>query len=111
MTTSKKLVQKIVQFDYNGTAHAYEIPFTRPYTNKENGVFANLLNLNQSRSENNLVFQEFIEHATANYTVYPQIEVDCVIALKGQVKPTRFKISLPLPLEQNSPNSGWRRLW
>uniref|UniRef100_UPI00404886A7 hypothetical protein n=1 Tax=Algoriphagus sp. TaxID=1872435 RepID=UPI00404886A7 len=73
----------IVQFDYNGTAHAYEIPFTRPYTNKENGVFANLLNLNQSRSDKNLVFQEFIERATANYTVYPQIEVDCMIALKG----------------------------
>ena len=71
----------IVQFDYNGTAHAYEIPFTRPYTNKENGVFANLLNLNQSRSDNNLVFQEFIARATSNYTVYPQIEVDCVIAL------------------------------
>jgi hypothetical protein len=49
-----------VQFDYNGTAHSYEIPFTRPYINKENGVFANLLNLNQSRSDNNLVFQEFI---------------------------------------------------
>lgn len=72
-----------VQFDYNGTAHSYEIPFTRPYINKENGVFANLLNLNQSRSDNNLVFQEFIERATSNYTVYPQIEVECVIALKG----------------------------
>lgn len=73
----------IVQFEYAGTAHTYEIPFTRPYTNKENGVFANLLNLNQSRSDNNLVFQEFIARATADYTVYPQIEVDCVIALKG----------------------------
>jgi len=72
----------LVQFDYNGKAHSYEIPFTRPYINKEKGVFANLLNLNQSRSENNLIFQEFIERATANYTVYPQIEVGCVIALK-----------------------------
>ncbi len=72
----------LVQFDYNGKNHSYEIPFTRPYTNKEHGLFANLLNLNQSRSENNLIFQEFIEHATANYTVYPQIEVECVIALK-----------------------------
>ncbi len=72
----------IVQFDYNGTAHSYEIPFTRPYTNKENGVFANLLNLNQSRSGNNLIFQEFIEQATANYTVYPQLEEGCLIAFK-----------------------------
>ena len=70
-----------VQFVYEGTNHSYKIPFTRPYTNKENGVFANLLNLNQSRSENNLVFQKFIARATANYTVYPQIEVDCVISL------------------------------
>ena len=70
-----------VQFEYAGTTHSYQIPFTRPYTNKENGVFANLLNLNQSRSENNLVFQEFIVRATSNYTVYPQIEVDCVIEL------------------------------
>jgi len=73
----------IVQFEYDGMAHPYEIPFTRPYTNKENGVFANLLNLNQSRSDNNLFFQEFIARATSNYTVYPQIEVDCVLALKG----------------------------
>ena len=73
----------IVQFDYNGTAHSYEIPFTRPYTNKEKGEFANLLNLNQSRSDNNLVFQEFIARATSNYTVYPQIEVPCVITLNG----------------------------
>lgn len=70
-----------VQFEYEGTSHSYRVPFTRPYTNKENGVFANLLNLNQSRSDNNLVFQEFIARATANYTVYPQIEVDCVISL------------------------------
>jgi hypothetical protein len=70
-----------VQFEYAGTNHSYKIPFTRPYINKENGVFANLLNLNQSRSDNNLVFQEFIARATSNYTVYPQIEVDCVISL------------------------------
>ncbi len=70
-----------VQFEYAGTTHSYKIPFTRPYTNKEKGEFANLLNLNQSRSENNLVFQEFIARATSNYTVYPQIEVDCVIEL------------------------------
>jgi hypothetical protein len=70
-----------VQFEYKGTSHSYKIPFTRPYINKEKGEFANLLNLNQSRSENNLVFQEFISRATANYTVYPQIEVDCVIEL------------------------------
>lgn len=72
-----------VQFEYKGTNHSYKIPFTRPYINKENGVFANLLNLNQSRSDNNLVFQEFIAQATANYTVYPQIEVDCVIELSA----------------------------
>lgn len=72
----------IVQFEYAGMAHSYEIPFTRPYINKERGEFANLLNLNQRRSDNNLVFQEFIAQATANYTVYPHIEVDCVLALK-----------------------------
>jgi len=71
----------LVQFDYNGTSHSYEIPFTRPYKNKENRDFANLLNLNQKRSDNNLVFQEFIARATANYTVCPRIEVDCVLAL------------------------------
>jgi hypothetical protein len=69
----------IVHFEYNGTAHTYEIPFTRPYTNKENGVFANLLNLNQARQANNEVFQEFVARITANYTVYPQLEVPCVI--------------------------------
>lgn len=71
----------IVQFEYDGMAHSYEIPFTRPYINKENGVFVNLLNLNQSRSDIP-VFQEFIARATANYTVYPHIEVDCVLVLK-----------------------------
>lgn len=70
-----------VQFEYAGTTHSYKIPFTRPYVNKEKGEFANLLNLNQSRSENNLVFQKFIARATANYMVYPQIEVPCVISL------------------------------
>jgi len=72
-----------VQFEYEGKTHEYQLPFTRPYMNKEKGEFANLLNLNQSRSDNNLVFQEFIARATANYTVYPQIEVDCVITLNG----------------------------
>ncbi len=70
-----------ITFDYQGQQHAYKVPFTRPYLNRERGDFANLLNLNQSRSDNNLVFQEFIARATANYTVYPHIEVDCVIEL------------------------------
>ena len=70
-----------IQFEYEGNSHSYRVPFTRPYTNQARGEFANLLNLNQSRSDNNLVFQEFIARATANYTVYPQIEVECVIAL------------------------------
>jgi hypothetical protein len=47
--------------------------------NKEKGDFANLLNLNQARQANNEVFQEFVARITANYTLYPQPEVPCMI--------------------------------
>jgi hypothetical protein len=70
-----------ITFDYQGQQHAYTVPFTRPYLNKEKGDFANLLNLNQSRQANNEVFQEFVARITANYTVYPQLEVPCMIEL------------------------------
>ena len=68
-----------ITFDYQGQQHAYTVPFTRPYINQERGDFANLLNLNQSRQANNEVFQEFVARITANYTLYPQLEVPCMI--------------------------------
>lgn len=68
-----------ITFDYQGQQHAYKVPFTRPYLNKKKGDFANLLNLNQARKANNEVFQEFVARITANYTLYPQPEVPCVI--------------------------------
>ena len=68
-----------ITFDYQGQQHAYKVPFTRPYLNKEKGDFATLLNLNQARQANNEVFQEFVARITANYTLYPQPEVTCVI--------------------------------
>ncbi len=71
-----------ITFDYQGQQHAYTVPFTRPYINQERGDFANLLNLNQARQANNEVFQEFVARITANYTLYPQLEVPCVIELK-----------------------------
>ena len=70
-----------ITFDYQGQQHAYTVPFTRPYLNKEKGDFANLLNLNQARQANNEVFQEFVARITANYTLYPQPEVPCLIEL------------------------------
>jgi hypothetical protein len=70
-----------ITFDYQGQQHTYKVPFTRPYLNKEKGDFANLLNLNQARQANNEVFQEFVARITANYTLYPQPEVLCMIEL------------------------------
>ena len=70
-----------ITFEYQGQQHTYKVPFTRPYLNKEKGDFANLLNLNQARKANNEVFQEFVARITANYTLYPQPEVPCVVEL------------------------------
>lgn len=75
-----------LQFNYDNTNYDFEIPFTRPYTNKEAGTFANLLNLNQSRTQNNEQFQSLIERITNDYTANPAIEIACQIQLVRNVE-------------------------
>ncbi len=70
-----------ITFTYNNQTHTYQVPFTRPYTNKAEGKFANLLNLNQQRNENNQTFEEFIMRITNNYQADPAIEIPCKVAL------------------------------
>ena len=70
-----------ITFDYSNIIHTYQVPFTRPYLNKSEGKFANLLNLNQHRNQNNQSFEEFIIHITNNYQVNPAIEIACKIVL------------------------------
>ena len=70
-----------LQFSYNNTNYGFVVPFTRPYIDKEAGKFANLLNLNQARAQNNLEFQALIERITNNYTANPAIEIACEIQL------------------------------
>lgn len=70
-----------ITFNYNNQTHAYQVPFTRPYLNKNEGKFANLLNLNQHRNENNQAFEEFIIRTTNNYQVNPAIEIVCKVVL------------------------------
>ena len=70
-----------LQFNYANYNYVFEVPFTRPYLNKEAGTFANLLNLNQSRTQNNQQFQALIERITNQYTANPAIEIVCQIQL------------------------------
>jgi hypothetical protein len=70
-----------ITFDYSNKTHVYQVPFTRPYLNKSEGKFANLLNLNQHRNENNQAFEEFIIGTTNNYQVDPAIEISCKVVL------------------------------
>jgi hypothetical protein len=73
-----------ITFDYSNKTYAYQVPFTRPYLNKSEGNFANLLNLNQHRNQNNLAFEEFIIRTTNNYQADPAIEIPCKISLVVQ---------------------------
>jgi hypothetical protein len=68
-----------IKFSFKQINYDFEVPFTRPYTNKAQGIFANLLNLNQQRGLNNQAFEEFISSITHNYTVNPPIEIPCKI--------------------------------
>jgi hypothetical protein len=70
-----------LKFSYNNTNYDFEVPFTRPYIDKEAGKFANLLNLNQARAQNNQEFQALIEIITNQYTANPAIEIACEIQL------------------------------
>ena len=70
-----------ITFTYNDQTHEFQVPFTRPYTNKAKGKFANLLNLNQQRNENNQKFEEFVMRTTNNYQTDPAIEIPCKVAL------------------------------
>jgi hypothetical protein len=70
-----------LQFNYANYNYFFEVPFTRPYLNKEAGIFANLLNLNQSRTQNIQQFQALIERITNQYTANPAIEIACQIQL------------------------------
>lgn len=70
-----------ITFTYSNQMHEYQVPFTRPYTNKAEGKFANLLNLNQQRNENNQTFEEFVIRTTNNYQADPAIEIPCKVAL------------------------------
>jgi hypothetical protein len=66
-----------ISFEYQNRTHEFIVPFTRPYTNQEEGKFANLINLNQQREENNTEFSEFIERITNYYSKNPAIEISC----------------------------------
>jgi hypothetical protein len=68
-----------IRFEYENSTFDFKVPFLRPYTNKAAGQFANLLNLNQSRSGKNEAFKEFIEKITHHHTVNPAIEIFCFI--------------------------------
>lgn len=68
-----------IQFEYGNVAYDFTVPFLRPYTNKEAGKFANLLNLNQTRTGKNEAFKEFIEKITHQYTIDPAIEIPCFL--------------------------------
>jgi hypothetical protein len=70
-----------ITFTYNDQTHEFQVPFTRPYTNKAKGKFANLLNLNQQRNENNQTFEEFVIRTTNNYQADPAIEIPCKTSL------------------------------
>ena len=70
-----------ITFAYNHQTHEYQVPFTRPYLKKAQGTFANLLNLNQQRNENNQTFEEFIMRITNNYQADPAIEIACKVAM------------------------------
>ncbi len=68
-----------ITFNYEGNYYKFIVPFTRPYLNKANEVFANLINLNQHRNSNNQEFQDFIIKITHDFTVFPAIEISCQV--------------------------------
>jgi hypothetical protein len=70
-----------IKFTYDGKIYEFKVPYTRPYTNKEIGKFANLLNLNQRRGLNNEEFKAFTERITDNFSANPAIEISCEFAL------------------------------
>jgi hypothetical protein len=73
-----------INFDYEAKAYEFTVPFIRPFTDKKNLKFANLLNLNQKRGEKNLLFEEFIIRVTNNYSVNPAKEIACRITILSQ---------------------------
>lgn len=68
-----------VWFTYDSKDYEFVIPYKRPYKNKAANQFANLLNLNQRRGENNEEFQELVRRITHDFQVYPGIEIPCQI--------------------------------
>jgi hypothetical protein len=69
-----------ISFEYENRPYEFVVPYTRPYTNKEEGKFANLINLNQQGEDNNTAFAEFIERITNNYSINPAIEIPCIVS-------------------------------
>ena len=70
-----------ITFNYEGNHYKFIVPFTRPYLNKANEIFANLINLNQHGKSKNEAFQDFIIKITNHFTVSPAIEIPCEIVL------------------------------
>ena len=92
-----------INFDYQGKAYEFIVPFTRPYLNKADHVFANLLNLNQKRKENNQLFQEFIIKITQDYSVIPAIEIPCRFTLLSKGGSTDLDDPSPVTVPNNPP--------
>ena len=92
-----------INFDYQGKAYEFIVPFTRPYLNKADHVFANLLNLNQKRKENNQLFQEFIIKITQDYSVIPAIEIPCRFTLLSKGGSTDLDDPSPVTVPNNTP--------
>lgn len=65
-----------LRFTYNGNRLDFTIGYTKPYKNKENEEFANVINLNQNRQtsrERKRVFQDWQNIITHNGTI--QIDI------------------------------------
>ena len=57
-----------ISFRYEGNNFHFEVPFTRPYVDQTNSIFANLLNLNPQRREiYNERFNQFETEETINF--------------------------------------------
>lgn len=62
---------------------SFVVPYLRPYINKTQGYMANLINLNNARSNNNQQFQDFISEITDNYTLQEALDIPCTVEFLG----------------------------
>ena len=59
-----------IWFTFNGELKDFTIGYTKPYKNKQEGVFANVINLNQFGPANNkIAFKEWQDPITMNGTI------------------------------------------